>query len=288
MKRIISAFFVLSVCLSLSAQGGKVFDNLSVKSKILKMERNFAIYLPPDYETSGRSYPVLYLLHGMGDDHSGWIQFGEVKHIADKAIADGAATSMIVVMPDGNTKQVGYYNHPEGTYDYEKFFFEELIPHVEKTYRCRTEKRFRAIAGLSMGGSGTLVYALHRPDLFAAACPLSAAMRHTDGSDAMRSHYARLSPKMSEEDIKTWWAENYDILELIKTWPDENVKAVRWYVDCGDDDFLTEGNALLHIAMLDKKIPHEFRMRDGAHTWSYWRESLPEVLRFISESFHQK
>ena len=77
-------------------------------------------------------------------------------------------------MPDANTKKVGYFNSIEGDWNYENFFFEELMPTVEKTYRIKSEKRFRAIAGLSMGGGGSFMYALHRPDLFSSACPLSA------------------------------------------------------------------------------------------------------------------
>jgi enterochelin esterase-like enzyme len=78
-------------------------DNLSLNSKILKSERKFAVYLPPDYQNSTRSYPVLYLLHGYTDDHTGWVQFGEVLYIADKAILSGESTSMIIVMPDADT-----------------------------------------------------------------------------------------------------------------------------------------------------------------------------------------
>ena len=74
------------------------------------MDRKYAIYLPPDYETSQRSYPVLYLLHGAGDDQTGWVQFGEVLTIADEAINAGAATPMIIVMPDANTGKRGYVN----------------------------------------------------------------------------------------------------------------------------------------------------------------------------------
>ena len=69
--------------------------------------------------------------------------------------------------------------------------------------------------------------------------------------------------------------------------PDDQKKAVRWFIDCGDDDFLYEGNSLVHIEMRKKEIPHEFRIRDGAHNWTYWRESLPVVLSFISDAFHQ-
>ena len=77
------ALFILFPGLLL-AQSGKVYDDLVVNSKILKMDRKYAVYLPPDYETSGRSYPVLYLLHGSGDDQTGWVQFGEVLNITDK------------------------------------------------------------------------------------------------------------------------------------------------------------------------------------------------------------
>lgn len=107
---------LLALFISLNAfcQTGKVFDNLTVKSALLKSDRKFAIYLPPDYETSQRSYPVLYLLHGAGDDQTGWVQFGEVLHITDKAIKEGKATPMIIVMPDANTGKRGYFNDIKG------------------------------------------------------------------------------------------------------------------------------------------------------------------------------
>ena len=97
MRKALLLFWVF-MSLEGSSQHGKVIDNLSLPSKILKSERKYAIYLPPDYETSERMYPVLYLLHGSGDDHTGWIQFGEVLQITDKAIEDGLATPMIIVI----------------------------------------------------------------------------------------------------------------------------------------------------------------------------------------------
>ena len=128
MKRLLSLSLLLAFAGSLVAQTGKVFDNLSFSSTILKSERKFALYLPPDYETSQRAYPVLYLLHGAGDNQTGWIQFGEVLRIADKAILEGKATPMIIVMPDADTQTRGYFNNIQGTWNYEDFFFKELIP----------------------------------------------------------------------------------------------------------------------------------------------------------------
>ena len=85
------------------------------------------------------------LLHGGGDDQTGWVQFGEVLHIADKAIREGIATPMIIVMPDANTGKRGYFNDIKGEWRYEDFFFEELMPFVEKMYRIKKEKRYRAV-----------------------------------------------------------------------------------------------------------------------------------------------
>ena len=282
---ILGVSIILITPSQLFSQGGKVFDSLSLPSKILKMDRKFSIYLPPDYETSNRSYPVLYLLHGAGDDHTGWVQFGEVKWITDKAIAEGKCTAMIVVMPDANTGQRGYFNSPKGDWNYEDFFFQELIPHVEKTYRIRTDKRYRAIAGLSMGGGGAFMYALHHPELFSSSCPLSAYCGPLSIDELARPWEKQLEGITDEQKQK--YFERHSALELVENMPDDQKKAVRWYIDCGDDDFLFEGNSLLHIAMKKKEIPHEFRILEGVHSWTYWRESLPNVLDFVSQAFHQ-
>lgn len=286
LKRLFPAVIGLFFTLSTMAQmTGKVYDNLSVKSDILDMDRKYAIYLPPDYETSERSYPVLYLLHGAGDDHTGWVQFGEVLHIADKAIKDGSATAMIIVMPDADTGRRGYFNNINNDWRYEDFFFDELMPHVEKTYRIKGEKRYRAVAGLSMGGGGTFMYALHRPDLFSSACPLSAYVGPLS-LDQLKQRMTRTNETYKEADLEPYYRK-HNALSLIEDMTADDLKSVRWFIDCGDDDFLYEGNSLVHIAMKKKDIPHEYRVRDGAHNWTYWRTSLPVVLSFVSDAFHQ-
>ena len=249
------------------------------------MPRKYAIYLPPDYETSQRSYPVLYLLHGSGDDQTGWVQFGEVKYIADQAIQEGKCTAMIIVMPDANTGTRGYFNDIRGNWNYEDFFFKEFMPAIEKKYRIKAEKRYRAISGLSMGGGGTLMYAMHHPELFSSACPLSAStgpISLEEASVRQKKDY----PNITDEEVLNYFS-NLSATELVKNMPHDLLNSVRWYIDCGDDDFLYEGNSLLHIEMRKKDIAHEFRIRNGAHNWTYWRESLPEVLSFVSQTFHQ-
>lgn len=277
--------FALLFCCCANAQVSKVMDDLSLKSKILNMDRKYAIYLPPGYESSQRSYPVLYLLHGGGDDQTGWVQFGEVQHIADKSFADGIATPMIIVMPDANTGRRGYSNNATGSWRYEDFFFQEFLPFIEKTYRIKADKRYRAVAGLSMGGDGSFTYALHHPELFSSACPLSAGTGPLTPEDA-KTRLTKETPGISEQDITNFY-NRQSVLTLVNNMPDTLKKSVRWYIDCGDDDFLYEGNSLVHIAMRKKEIPHEFRTRDGAHNWTYWRAALPNVLEFVSQAFHQ-
>jgi len=282
--RIVALVAMLFPLFSL-AQTGKVYDNLSLPSKILKSERKFAIYLPPDYETSQRNYPVLYLLHGGGDDQTGWVQFGEVQSIAEKTVKEGEATPMIIVMPDANTGRRGYFNDIKGDWNYEDFFFQELMPYVEKKYRIKQDKRYRAIAGLSMGGGGTFIYALHHPELFSSACPLSASVGPLSLDEA-KVNVRKNNPTATDPQIETYYKRNSS-LNLLDSLVGDQKKAVRWYIDCGDDDFLYEGNALAHIAMRKKEIPHEYRVRDGGHNWTYWRTSLPKVLEFVSQVFHQ-
>mgnify|MGYP001225559609 CR=1 FL=1 len=265
-------------------QTGTVFDNKTMVSEILNMERKYAIYLPPDYETSQRSYPVLYLLHGAGDDQTGWVQKGEVKQIADRAIADGKSTAMVIVMPDAQTGQRGYFNNPDGSWNYEDFFFEEFMPYIEKTYRIRSEKRYRAVAGLSMGGGGAFLYAIQRPDLFDSSCPMSASTGPVRLEDVNRIFERRGVSNTSEEEKWQYYKER-SVLAQMEEGDLEKLRSVQWYIDCGDDDFLYEGNALVHIAMRKREIPHQYRVRDGGHNWQYWRSSLPEVLAFISKRF---
>ena len=267
------------------AQGSKVYDNLSLPSKILKGPRKYAVYLPPDYETSQRSYPVLYLLHGGGDDQTGWVQFGEVQHIADREIREGRATPMVIIMPDANTGTRGYFNDIKGEWRYEDFFFEEFMPFVEKTYRIKSEKRYRAVAGLSMGGGGSFMYALHHPELFSSACPLSASTGPLS-LEGTKAWLEQRDQKGTDEQIETYY-KRHSALALIDAVPEDKKKEVRWYIDCGDDDFLYEGNSLAHIAMRKKEIPHEFRVHNGGHNWTYWRTALPTVLAFVSEPFYQ-
>jgi S-formylglutathione hydrolase FrmB len=296
MQRIKASFFLMAVILmadSVLAQSmGKVIEERSVKSVTLNRSVNYTIYLPADYEKSDRTYPVVYLLHGYTDDNTGWLQFGEVNRYADKAIYEGSIPPMIIVMPDADSSW--YINSYDGKENYEDFFIKEFMPSIEKTYRIKAQKRYRGVAGLSMGGYGTLIYALKYPQLFAAAAPLSAAVTDDDGMQKMPdvsydNTFGQLFGRglKSGDRLSKSWKDN-SVLNLVNTKSPNDLRKVRYWIDCGDDDFLTKGNCLLHIAMLEKQIPHEFRVRDGAHNWTYWRTGITDALQFMGDSFRQK
>ena len=293
LKIIFPAFVFLLIAEFSAAQSmGKVIEERTIKSAILNRPVSYTIYLPADYEKSERTYPVVYLLHGYTDDNTGWLQFGEVNRYADKAIHEGTIPPMIIVMPDADSSW--YINAYDGKEKYEDFFIKEFMPSIEKTYRIKGQKRYRGIAGLSMGGYGTLIYALKYPQLFAAAAPLSAAVIDDDGFQKMpEGNYESTFGQLFGRGLKgvdrnnQAWKDN-SIINLVNTKSPNDIRKVKFWIDCGDDDFLTKGNCLLHIAMMEKQIPHEFRVRDGAHTWTYWRTGITDALQFMGDSFRQK
>jgi len=292
MKKFASFIFLLSSYTAF-AQSGLLKESIKVKSTTLGKEVEYSVYLPADYETSNRRYPVLYLLHGYTDDETGWTQFGEAHMIADNLMEEGEIAPMIIVMPDAGVSW--YVNSYDRKINFEDFFIREFIPNMDATYRTRPTKQYRAIAGLSMGGYGSLIMATKHPSLFSAAAPLSAGVFEDDAilnadDDLWKNVLGDIFGKkelVGKNRLTDHWYKN-SILKIIETGNADDLKKVRYYIDCGDEDFLIKGNMALHAAMIDKKIPHEFRVRDGVHNWTYWRTALPEVLKFVSESFHQK
>lgn len=139
----------------IAAPQARLLESIRMNSSLLNRTVKYSIYLPPDYYTSNRRYPVVYLLHGYGDDETGWVQFGEANQIVDEQISKGNLPPMIIVMPDAGA--TWYVNDYQNKVRYEDMFVQEFIPHIDSTYRTRPKREFRGISGLSMGGHGALV-----------------------------------------------------------------------------------------------------------------------------------
>ena len=274
-----------------SAPQIRLLESLVYNSSLLNQPIKYSVYLPPDYYVSNRRYPVVYLLHGLGDNETGWVQFGEADRITDAGIKAGDFPPMIIIMP--NAGVTWYVNDYQNKVRYEDMFVQELIPHIDSMFRTRTEREFRALSGLSMGGFGSLTLAMHHPELFSACAAMSAAVRSDETfasipEERYNTVYGPIfsGPAKGQDRLTLTWKRNSP-LTLARSAPESDLTKVRWYIDCGDDDALTVGNALLHISLLERKIPHEYRARDGAHTWSYWRTGLPDALKFIGMGFHR-
>lgn len=278
MKRLLVTLLVLTAAATAAAQSR--IETFTLHSGILDADKTCTVYLPDGYDRSEESYPVLYLLHGASGCHTDWTVKGNMRQIADEAIASGAARKMIIVMPDASGegpnytgRHMGYFNVPG--WEYERFFFEEFLPAVEGRYRIVADKQHRAISGLSMGGGGTAVYALHHPELFGSACPMSGLLDVFPG------------PRDYEDAFQKSVVDNSPVA-LLRAMGDEElakVRSVRWWVDCGDDDFLWRCNIEFYSLMRERDIPLQYRMRDGGHTWRYWQTVLPDVLTFITNGF---
>jgi S-formylglutathione hydrolase FrmB len=286
----------LFCCLTFVFQEGKaqhsvINEDLSRQSKYMKGGVKYSVYLPEGYDSSTRYYPVLYLLHGYTDDDSGWIQFGEVQHIADQEIALGSATPMIIIMPDAGV--TWYIDDHKDEFQYSKMLIEELIPQVEEKFRVRKGKQFRAVAGLSMGGYGALHLAMRHTDVFSSCIAFSAAIFTDEEWVNMSSEsYNRTFADLFGEDLQgddrmTDHWKSFNPLYIVKSADSVRLNSVDYYIDCGDDDWLSTGNVTLHLNMREAGIEHEFRMRQGGHEWSYWRSGLVDALTFITMRFHR-
>lgn len=267
---------------------GTVKERLTIESTILGRPVLYSIYLPFDYETSTRFYPVVYLLHGGGGNDGSWVNL-EAHLTADEAISNQDIPPMILVMPDAGTSR--YVNNYDNSVRYEDFFFKEFVPSIESRYRVRSDKRFRAVAGVSMGGYSSLVYALRHPEMFAASVAFGASIYTDEMTLAMTQEHwdigrgPAFGKGLKGNDRLTDHYKSYDPLRIVQNADPETLKTVRLYLDCGDDDFRNDGNATFHVLLRRLKISHEYRVRDGGHTRSSWRSGLSEGLKFIGNVF---
>ena len=282
MKKLIIYFFVSLIAFAASAQSKIVTD--SVNSAKLGCEQKYNVYLPAGYKDS-ESYPVIYLLHGLYGDYSNWAGTGRMKDVADLLIASGEVVPVVIVMPNaGNSDVHGYQNGYFNVKDwpYEDFFFQEFLPAVEKKYHCGGSKGQRAIMGLSMGGGGSVVYAQRHPDLFSSAYGMSAWLdnkhREVRGTDKPGSKLVITDNSVRDHSALDFVA-NADAATI------GQLKTVKWFLDCGDDDFLLQLSVDLHFKMKAAGIPGQLRVRDGGHTWEYWHTALYTALPFASRNF---
>ena len=260
--------------------------NATFNSAALNAPRDYTVYLPPSYDVSSeRRYPILYLLHGMLDDNHCWVnpERGGLQSVADELIAQGKACEMVIVTPcaggEANKDWNGYFNMRG--WNYEDFFMKEFMPFIEQEYRVYNDRGHRAVAGLSMGGGAATSYSQRYPDLFCACYAMSALMDIVP----LPGHKAGPNSKVGLMSSKVGELSCSKFINRADAATIEKMKTIRWYVDCGDKDFLLKKNQEFMAAMTRAKIPFKKQIRKGTHSWKYWHSGLYIMLPFITESF---
>lgn len=239
-------------------------------SPALGLERRMTVYTPVGYETSGKRYPVLYLLHGMGGDEEAWISLGRTAQILDNLIAQGKAKPMIVVMPNGNASQEAASGESsrgmvpptmqlpktmEGSYEQA---FPEIVKFIDKNYRTIKSKSGRAIAGLSMGGFHSLHISKQYPDMFNYIGLFSAAI-------------------MPNKEVSSPIYENME--GKLKVQFDKN-PALYW-IAIGKTDFLYKANEEYRKLLDEKGYKYTYYESDEGHIWKNWRIYLTEFVSML-------
>ena len=232
-------------------------------SPTLNAKRRMMVYLPPGYDQGRQKYPVLYLLHGTGGDETVWLEQGHAAQIFDNLIASGKAEPMIVVMPNGHTDTpaapgMGPNNNEQPTFAHKQWMegtfeqsFNDIVNWVDANYRTRAAKRYRAIAGLSMGGYHSLYISANQPDDFAYVGLFSAAIGRMDQGKS----------------------KIYDDLEA-KLVAQFKQRPRLYWMGIGKDDFLYKDNAEFR-KMLDKnRLRYTYHESGAGHEWANWRDYL--------------
>ena len=277
--RVCALFAITAIAtLNVTAQRASV-ETIQFQGKLINATLPYNVILPPGYRVAATTrYPVLYLLHGHGGHYTDWLTR---TNVADYA----AQYRMIIVMPEGNNSW--YVDGAAGSNDkYESYILQELMPDVDKRYRTIQSRYGRAIAGLSMGGYGAIKYGVKYPATFVFAASMSGAFgvtRYTEkemGGANWDPFLKTFGPAGSET------RKANDIFEITKALTAGRVASLPYfYFDCGTEDaaqhFLPHRE--LSELLLEKKVPHEFRELPGNHSWQYWDQQIPVVLKIAAE-----
>lgn len=276
MKSLIySALLLISLSLSAQNQTGEV-KTRSIDSQSLDNTLTYNIYLPPHYHDLDVSYPVLYLLHGYVGDHTDWVEKGGADQTMNKMVNNGASKPFIIVMPDAHNSWYVDSNPDISWGKYETAIIRDLRKHIEKSYRTVDTANSRYIAGLSMGGYGSLHLAFKYPELFRAAASLSGAFMPElpQGYDILEGTFGKPA------DPDKYQQENPFILAT-----KDSSQQLPVYITCGDDDKkLYHHSVAMYDTLQEKGYDSELRITDGAHNWKVWSRELKNVIKFFNEN----
>jgi enterochelin esterase-like enzyme len=270
--------------------------DLTMHSNVLGITLLYSVYLPADYvKNPDRHYPVVYLLHGLGDDHRSWNdKWLNISTVIEQLESQEGLMPMIYVMPQGfRTYYVNKYN---GSYNYMDMFTNELVPYIDRIYRTVPDKHQRAVVGYSMGGFGAMILTSKNIELFTVSVPLSMSFRTdqqymAEPGNEWNDQWGAIFGGMGTSGTArlTDYYKEHCPFYMFNAQSANVYVGIKYFIDCGDDEErLLVANDDLHVRMRESEISHEYRVRNGAHESSYWRSGMPEVLHFTAACFNKE
>jgi putative tributyrin esterase len=291
MRYFAKSFFVLFLYLafvfSVPAQEAKKLgqvEDFKFDSRMMARQMPYRVIFPTDYDAAAaKSYPALYLLHGLTGHYNNWTDRTKIAEYASRY-------GLFVIMPEGND---GWYSDSATVANdkYETYFIEEFIPAMDRKFRTISRRDGRMIAGLSMGGYGSLKFGLKYPDKFVLVGSFSGALGAASWTEkTLGTGWKALTDSIvsvyGPEGSRTR-AEN-DIYKIVREMTPEKVAALPYiYLDCGTEDFLIQQNRDFNLLLAEKKIPHEYRELPGKHDWVFWEAQVQEFLE-LSRRYRQR
>lgn len=289
LRRVLLCFF-LAV---LPASSQSRIDCSALDSKILNRSVRYCVYIPSGYDAGAkehpaRRYPILYFLHGLGDNEQtlfnsgGWTLLDDLRN--QHKMGD-----FLIVAPEG--RRSFYINSADASVRYSDFFLQEFMPQIESKYRFRGSRAGRAISGISMGGYGALRFAFAHPELFSAVSAQSAALitespqQLNAASQSGAPLLSVLGPVFGKPIDARHWNENNPLLLARKNAAAMKSQAI--YFNCGQDDNygFEKGAAALHEELLKEHVKHEYHPYSGDHSITYFFSHFEEVMEFHSRAF---
>jgi S-formylglutathione hydrolase FrmB len=273
------------------AQAQSRIDCNVLNSRILNQTVHYCVLLPPSYDPSGsksQRYPVLYFLHGLGQDERTLFDTGGWNLIEDLR-QQHKIGDFLVVSPEG--RRSFYVNSADSKVRYSDFFLQEFMPHIERQFRISAGRQNRAVSGVSMGGYGALRLAFAHPELFSSVSAQSAALM-TDTPEeldaAMRSGTSvgrLLGPVFGDPINVAHWQENSPF--LLANEHASGLRNLAIYFNCGQKDEygFEKGAEALHRQLVKEGVKHEYHSYPGDHSLMYFVEHLGETLEFSWRAF---
>lgn len=267
---------IISLLASTSLARGATVDTLDIFSEAMQKHVRCLVILPGKYSTdSAQRYPVLYLLHGWSGNFAGWLR--DAPQLRERA----DTYNIIMVCPDGGYDS-WYLDSPvDSTVRYETHIAHEVVPFIDQRFRTRTDRRGRAIAGLSMGGHGAMLLAARHPDLFGAAGSMCGGL----DLRAWKKNDWDLKSVLGDpgERWENWEANS--VINMVSAFKTADVQLI---IDCGVDDFFLSVNREMHQRLLVEDVPHEYIERPGEHNSDYWGSAIDFQIVFFDKFFSKK